>query len=231
MSNIRIFSGGAAHGIVSTLTPAFTAATGLGIDGTFSAVGGLKARILAGERPDLAILTAAIAVELEAKGIAMPGESRAIGDVATAVALKADAAMASVSTAEDLRALLIRADAIYFPDPEQATAGIHFANVLRRLGIFETTAARHRTYPNGATAMAALAASSEALPVGCTQLTEIISTPGIHAIGDLPGDLGLSTTYTAAVITGTSRADAVRWLAAALAAPEHADARAACGFA
>ncbi|MGL4635389.1 MAG: molybdate ABC transporter substrate-binding protein [Beijerinckiaceae bacterium] len=231
MSSIRIYSGGAAHGIVSKLAPAFTAATGFGIDGTFSAVGGLKARILAGERPDLVILTAAIVAEFERLGITMPGESHLVGHVTTAVALKADAPAAQVATEQDVKALLLNADAIYFPDPELATAGIHFANVLRRLGIFEGTSARHRTFPNGATAMAALAASPDRNPVGCTQLTEIVSTPGIRSIGDLPGDLGLSTAYTAAVVAGSEKADAASWLASALASSEHATARAACGFA
>jgi molybdate transport system substrate-binding protein len=65
MTSIGIFSGGAAHGLVKALTPSFIAATGLGIGGTFGAVGGLKARLLAGERPDMVILTAAIVAELE----------------------------------------------------------------------------------------------------------------------------------------------------------------------
>jgi molybdate transport system substrate-binding protein len=230
MTNLSIFSGGAAHGIVKALTPAFTAATGLGIDGTFSAVGGLKARLLAGERPDMVILTAAIVAELKTLGLVLRGESRAVGDVTTAVALRAGDPAADIGAAEDLRDLLTRADAIYFPDPEQATAGIHFANVLRRIALFDATRSRHRTYPNGATAMAALAASTETFPVGCTQLTEIVSTAGIRAIGDLPGELGLSTTYVAAPLTGSPHVQPAQWLASAMAAPEHAAMRRACGF-
>jgi molybdate transport system substrate-binding protein len=231
MSRLRIYSGGAAHGAVKALTPAFTAATGLGVDGVFSAVGGLKSRLLAGERPDMVILTAAIVKELEAAGIAAVGESRAVGAVATSVALRDADPAADVATVDGLRALLARADAIYFPDPELATAGIHFAGVLRRLDLLDTTKPRQRTFPNGATAMAALASAKEPLAVGCTQLTEIVSTQGIRAIGDLPGDLGLLTTYVAAPLAGSLQADAARWLAAALAAPENANVREACGFA
>jgi molybdate transport system substrate-binding protein len=231
MSSITLFSGGAAHGIVKALTPAFTAATGLAIDGTFSAVGGLKARLLAGEKPDMVILTAAIIGELEDKDLAVAKGSRVVGAVTTAVAMRNDDPAPDLRTADDLRVLLLRASAIHYPDPEQATAGIHFASVLRRLGIFDQTAAHHRTFPNGATAMAALAASKENFPVGCTQQTEIVSTPGIRAISDLPGDLGLCTIYTAALMKGSAHAQAVRWLIKAMAAPDHAALRTRCGFA
>jgi molybdate transport system substrate-binding protein len=230
MSTIRIVSGGAAHGLVQRLEPALLAATGCRIDGVFSAVGGLKARLIAGEQADVAILTAAIIAELEDKGLAVTGESRAIGAVSTAVAVRSSDPAPKVGTADDLRAALIAATSIHFPDPTLATAGIHFAGVLRALGIHDETASRHRTFPNGATAMAALAAATDQRPIGCTQLTEIISTQGITSIGDLPGDLGLRTVYTAALLSGSRQAQAVQWLIAALAGPAHAADRSACGF-
>ena len=81
-----------------------------------------------------------------------------------------------VGDAAGLRAALLAADAIYFPDPKQATAGIHFAGVLERLGIAADVASRLKTFPNGATAMRELAAATTDRPIGCTQVTEIIST-------------------------------------------------------
>jgi molybdate transport system substrate-binding protein len=231
MNAITVMSGGAAHGLVKRLEPGLLAATGCRINGTFSAVGGLRACLLAGEAADVVILTAAIIRELQDKGLAASGGSRDVGGVSTAVAVREGDPQPSIATPEELRAALLAASGIYFPDPVQATAGIHFANVLRRLGIAEATADRHRTFPNGATAMAALAASGEPSPVGCTQLTEIVSTPGVTAIGDLPGELGLVTTYTAAVMSGTRAPEASRWLVDALAADGNAAIRHACGFA
>ena len=35
--------------------------------------------------------------------------------------------------------------------------------------------------------------------LGCTQITEIKYTPGVTLVGALPEDLGLATTYSAAV--------------------------------
>ena len=86
-----------------------------------------------------------------------------------------------VGDAAALRAALLGADAIYFPDPKLATAGIHFAKVLDRLGIGRDVTMRLRPYPNGATAMRALAGARSERPIGCTQVTEILSDAGRDA--------------------------------------------------
>ncbi len=112
-----------------------------------------------------------------------------------------------VGDADSLRAALLAADAIYFPDPKLATAGIHFAKVLDRLGIREAVADRLRPYPNGATAMREMA-SAQGRPIGCTQVTEILNTPGVTLVAPLPQEFELATIYTAAVATRSASPDA-----------------------
>ena len=60
MKKLRILSGGAAQGLVEALRPAFEAESGCTIDGTFGAVGAMRARLLGGEPADLVILTRAL---------------------------------------------------------------------------------------------------------------------------------------------------------------------------
>ena len=55
------------------------------------------------------------------------------------------------------------AQGIYFPDPDKATAGIHFMNVLKALGLDETMRPKFRVFPNGATAMGEMAKSTDCL--------------------------------------------------------------------
>ena len=104
-----------------------------------------------------------------------------------------------VSSAASLKASVLASDGIYFPDPLRSTAGIHFASVLKRLGIDATVASRLRTFPNGATAMRELAASELSHPIGCTQITEINYTDGVRLVGALPDEYALTTAYVAAV--------------------------------
>ncbi|HEY2135709.1 MAG TPA: substrate-binding domain-containing protein, partial [Xanthobacteraceae bacterium] len=155
--SLKILSGGAAQGLVAALTPQFRAATGADIEGTFGAVGAMRDKLTAGASADMLILTSSLIAELTLAGHVAAGSAADLGSVATGVAVRTGDPALAISDADALRAALRAADAIYFPDPKLATAGIHFAKVLERLGIAAEVAGRLRTFPNGATAMRALA--------------------------------------------------------------------------
>lgn len=226
---LHILSGGAAQGLVARLQPAFEARHGCRIAGTFGAVGLMKDKLLAGTPCDLLILSQALIDELAAQGHARAATARAVGLVKTGVALRKDRTPYSLHSARDLQALLQAAPAIYFPDPAKATAGIHFMKVLQALGLDGDTG-KLRTFPNGAAAMAALAQAPEAGAVGCTQVTEILFTPGVQLTGLLPPPHELATTYTAAVAAGAAEPALARELIAALTAAGTETDRLACGF-
>jgi molybdate transport system substrate-binding protein len=54
-------------------------------------------------------------------------------------------------------------------------------------------------HPNGAIAMKTMGASTGGAPLGCTQATEILYTPGVTFIGVLPLEFELSTLYSVAI--------------------------------
>lgn len=227
---LRILSGGAAQGLVGALAPQFEAETGCEIGGTFGAVGAMRDKLLAGEPADLLILSRALIDELARGGQVGADSVVDVGAVETAVAVRAGDAAPDVSNGPALRAALLAADAIYFPDPKLATAGIHFAGVLERLGIAREVAARLKAFPNGATAMRALAKATSARPVGCTQVTEIVATPGVTLVAPLPQGYGLATVYTAAVCTKAALPDQARALAELLAGNGAREVRKRAGF-
>jgi molybdate transport system substrate-binding protein len=230
MKTLHILSGGAAQGLVRALQPAFEAAHGCELRATFGAVGAMKEKLLAGEPCDVLILTDALVEELTAGGRAVAGSARALGLVPTGLAMTSAASAPSVQTADDLKALLAGASAVYFPDPAKATAGIHFMKVLQALGLVESLATRLRTFPNGAAAMGAMAQSGDAKAVGCTQVTEILFAPGVELVGLLPPPHGLATVYTAAVCAQAGEPDLAAALVETMAASEAAQARKDAGF-
>ena len=214
MTTIRILGGGATQGWVEQRRAAFETATGCTIDGTFGAVGAMKAKLLAGEAVDLILLSRALIDELTREGHVVASSVTDIARVETAVAIRQGDSLTSIADKDGLRAALLAADEIHFPDPAQATAGIHFAKVLRELGIWADVESRLKTAPNGATAMRALAASTARRPIGCTQATEIVATSGIVLVGPLPPGCELVTTYTAAVTARAQHpAEAARLIA------------------
>jgi molybdate transport system substrate-binding protein len=227
---IRLLSGGAAHGVVRALADSFRAATGYEIDGTFGAVGAMRDRLLAGEPADLVILTRKLVDELVASGDVVPAPRGDLGVARAGVAVRAGDSLPDISGADALRAALRDARGIYFPDPERATAGIHFAGVLAKLGVADELADRLRTFPNGATAMRALAQATDARPVGCTQITEIRSAPGVTLVGPLPAAFALATIYSVGVCTRAAQPEAARRFADLLAGNASRAERIAAGF-
>ena len=196
---LNLLCAGAAQGLIKALEAGFAARTGTTLASSFGAVGAMKEALLAGAPCDLMIVTDAMVATLCDSGQLLGAGRAALGRVRTGLALRAGDAAPDAASPEALRAALLAAPAIYFPDPARATAGIHFADVMRQLGILDVLAPRLRTFPNGATAMRALAASAEPGAIGCTQITEILYTDGIVLLGALPPQFELATVYTAAV--------------------------------
>jgi molybdate transport system substrate-binding protein len=207
---LNILSGGAAQSVVSALAADFRAATGYELDCMFSAVGAMKAKLLSGAPADLVILTRTVIAELAAGGQVLPDSCADLGRVRTGVAVRAGDPLPDIASASALRGALLAAEGIFIPDPQKATAGIHFARVLDTLGIRAEVAPRLKSYPNGATAMRALAQAGGAHLVGCTQVTEINDTPGVVLAGLLPPEFELTTVYSVGVCAGATAPAAAR---------------------
>jgi molybdate transport system substrate-binding protein len=230
MTSLKILSGGAAHGLVASLKPQFKAMTGLDIAGEFGAVGAMADKLRGGTPVDIVVLTAALIATLASENLVVTGSIADIGRVETAIAVRSGDPPVSVHDAAALREAFLAADAIFVPDTKASTAGIHVARVLQQLGIADEVAARLKIFPNGATAMRNLAASSAARPVGCTQSTEIIGTAGVMLSGSLPPGCELSTVYTAAVAAQAGDPRHAKDLIGLLAGARQRDLRSRAGF-
>ena len=206
MTKLNILSGGAANGLVGSIAEKFKAQTGLDIEGEFGAVGAMADKLRAGTPADIVVLTAALIAKLAQENLVVSASIADIGMVETALAVRAKDSPVIARDAAALREVFLAADAIFVPDTEVSTAGIYVAKVLQQLGIAEKVAARLKIFPNGATAMRHMAASDAARPLGCTQSTEIINTPGVVLSGSLPPGCELSTIYTAAVAARAANA-------------------------
>ena len=227
---LHILSGGAAKSVVSALAAGFRAETGYELSCTFSAVGAMKAKLLAGAPADLVILTKAVVAELAAGGQVIAIDCADLGKVRTGVAVRSGDAVPDIATSAALRSALLAADGIYIPDPQKATAGIHFAGVLDQLGIRAELAPRLKAFPNGNTAMGELARVQGGRQIGCTQVTEIKSTPGVVLAGLLPPEFELATVYTAGLCAGAASPEAARRFIALLAGEGSRALRVKAGF-
>ena len=199
------------------------------LDATFGAVGAIKAKLDAGAPCDALILTLPMLERLAEAGTVERDSIAALGTVRTGVAVRTDDPKPAIATSDALREAFIRADELFLPDPVLATAGIHCMKVLEQLGIGAEMAAKLRPHVNGAAAMAALARTTSAHPIGCTQVSEILYTPGVGLVGMLPKAFELATVYAIAVTRHAAMPGQARRLAALLTTGSDSQ-RAAAGF-
>ena len=128
---------------------------------------------------------------------------------------------------EALKATLLAAGRIHFPDPERATAGMHVAKVVRR-----PRAARRRACACTRTARRRCAlwprrrGSGTRLHAGDRDR----ATPGLKRVGALPAPFALATAYAAAA-TDTQRTALAQALVALLCGSGSRELRRRAGFA
>jgi molybdate transport system substrate-binding protein len=228
--NIHLLSGGAANAAVTGVQDDFEKETGCAVQATFSAVGAMHDQLISGTPCDLVILTRPLIDKLIASGHVVAGSAQSLGRVKTGIAVRTGEQHPDVGTREALTAALRAAKGIYFPDPAKATAGIHFLNVLKALGLDQELSAAFRVYPNGATAMQAMADSAEPGLIGCTQVTEINYTPGVDLVANLPHEFELATDYTLGICNQAQQPELAQKLAVMLTGPASAAMRKQGGF-
>ena len=206
---LNVLCAGAVKGLVLALQGDFERATGLRLHPTFGAVGAIREALGSGAPCDVFIATDRMVESLQASGELRAGTEIAIGRVQTAIAVRASAPTPRIDDAESLKAALLAASALYFPDATLSTAGAHVASILERLGLRDALASRLRMFANGATAMRELADSDDGA-IGCTQATEIRYTPGLALVGALPPPFALATLYSATVARSARDVDGAR---------------------
>jgi molybdate transport system substrate-binding protein len=201
---------------------------------SFGAVGAMKEKLLAGEACDILVLTRPMLEQLAIEGWVVSSTLSDLGSVGTGIAISSKLkSIPDVTTDASLRANLLAATTIHFPDPAKATAGIHFQSVLKKLGVFDEVAARCQHYPNGAAAMASLAKNDPKfgnLQIGCTQISEILYTKGLKLVGELPMPFQLRTMYAAALTPAGAESSRAHKMLKKLTAPKTQTLRKKGGF-
>lgn len=230
MTMLRILSGGAAQAVVEKIAQDFQRETGHEINGEFSAVGAMRDKVLAGDAADVVILTATLIDELAAAGHVVAGTRTDLGKVGTGVAMRAGAPLPDVSNPEALRAHLLAAAKIACPDPAVATAGKVVMRMAELLGISDEIKGKMQFFPNGYAAMKWLAASSNGLDTGITQVTEILPNPGVKLAGQLPDTLQMKAVYSAGLGARAGNAAVAKAFMARLVAPAARPVLTACGY-
>ncbi len=183
-------------GVLRDLLPR-AAAAGLEADARFDPTARLLARIEAGERGEIAILTDAGIEALSAQGILNGATRRDLAHSYVGMAVKAGAAKPDIATPAALRATLLAAPSIAYS--RAGASGIFFAGLIERLGIAAEVNAKATIIPQGFTAE--LAARGEAA-IAIQQVSELMAIEGIDMVGKLPPETNTCAVFSAALFSG-----------------------------
>jgi molybdate transport system substrate-binding protein len=219
MATLRVLSAGAAQAVIGKVMAEFERRTGHEVRAEFGAVGAMKAKLLAGSPADVIVLTAPMIEELAASAHVVAGSRADLGRVGTGVAVRAGTPLPDVSSRRALRGNLLAASAVACPDPAIATAGRIVMQMMERLGMAGEVRGRMKFFPNGASAMGWLAASTGRNEMGITQVSEILPHAGVTFVSPLPEEFQARATYTAGVAARAQNPDLAGDFIATLTAP------------
>lgn len=193
------------------------------LDATFLPTQLLLPRIRAGERGDLAILTADGAAELVAGGVLLGQTDLARSHVG--IAVRAGAPHPDISSTDAFVAALLAAKSIVMS--RAGASGIFFGQLLERLGIADAVRAKATILPSGFTAEPVARGEAE---LAVQQVSELMVVPGVEIVGRLPAEIEGVTVFSAGVFREATNGDAARQLLAALADPGLHPLFTACGL-
>jgi molybdate transport system substrate-binding protein len=182
--------------------------------------GMIAKRVSDGEAGDAILNTTSSIDGLTKAGKVIASTSKHVASSGVGISVRKGARKPDISTPEALKQTLLSAKAVAYSDPNGGGAsGIHFAEVLRQLGIADQVNAKAklgRGVPNGEAV-----ARGEA-DIAVQQIPELMPVAGTELVGPLPRELQKITAFSAAVLATSKEPKAVSALIEFLASPETA---------
>jgi len=211
MTDLSVYSSIGVRSAAEELFRRFEKQNGSRLAATWGTAPMLVARIEAGERADVFILSRAGIDTLLKQGKVLAGSDVTLAGSGVAIAVKAGAPKPDISTAEALRETLLKTKSIAYSEPSAGGAsGVYFAKLLERMGIAEQMKPKTKYPPAGGFSAELLLTGEAELAV--QQKPELLHVAGVEIVGFLPGDLNVVTDFVAALMVDTKKAEAGKTL-------------------
>jgi molybdate transport system substrate-binding protein len=190
---IEVLSTLALRGVLVEIEADFGARTGLAIAATYKSTNAQLIAISAGATADVAIITRPAIDQLVGEGKIAPGSTADVAQSGVGLAVRAGARQPDIATVEAFKRALLAAKSIAFS--RLGASGIHFAEVIERLGIADEV---RRKAIISDSYVGEIAARGEA-ELAVQQVSELMPVAGIDIVGPLPGDLQKISMFAAGV--------------------------------
>ena len=175
-------------------------------------------RLAAGEMPDVLVAQTATVDRLVQEGRALGNTRAGIGKIGVGVAMGKGAARPDISSADGLKASLLKADAVVY---SQGASGLLVEEMLKKIGVADQIKSKVVQLPQGSDVMKRLGTGS-GNQIGFTMVSEIKlgESFGGKLVGPLPAAIQTYTPYEAVVLSSSKAPDAARAYVRAIVTPE-----------
>ena len=226
---LRLIGARAVQEATRPLAEQFTARTGHAVEHSYSPVGTVRKRLADGEQHDIVIVSASVMDEMAAEGVVDAATRTALGSTSIGMCVREGAAHPDIATPEAFRQTVIAARSVAISDlAVGGTAGTYLNGLFERIGLSDVINAKAQRRGGGVD-VAKCVAAGEA-DIGFTFISEILPVPGAAVVGPLPAPYGNTTTYVAAVRSGSAEAEPARALIRAFLDPAARDLWREVGF-
>jgi molybdenum ABC transporter, periplasmic molybdate-binding protein len=218
-AEIKILSANGMREVMQDLGPRFETATGHRLSVSFATLGVIVRRVQDGAPADVIVIPQEGIDRMLKDGKTSAEAVTVLASSGMGLIVRKGAPKPDISTPEALKRTLLAAKSVTYLDPSAGgTTGVHFANVLERLGIAQAMKAKMVLHPN-ARAGAALVANGEA-EIGVNLIQELMPLPNIDVVGPLPSDLQLTLVFAATIMKDAKEVAASKELIEFLRTPE-----------
>jgi molybdate transport system substrate-binding protein len=218
-ADVHILCASGMREIVSELQSRLGQIVGQQVRMSFGEAGDLRKRIQGGEIADVAVLPRIVLDEVSADGNIVPGTVVDISQSSIGIGVRKDGPKPDIGSAEKFKQVLLAAKVIVVTDPASGgIAGVHVADVFRRLGIVDQLAPKLRLTRGQRNAE--FVAKGEA-DIAVQLSNEIRLVSGIEFI-PFPSEFGRTFVFSAALGSNAKEANAAKAILQLLAGPETA---------
>lgn len=184
-----------------SILPAWEAAGGT-VDVLWNPTGVLVDRVRDGERADVIITIDEPTLRLADEHILKADTIRPVARAGFGLAVRAGTPLPDISTVDGFRAALLSARSIAYS--LTGASGIHFLEVVERLGIADEVKKRAVTIPAGFTAEKIVSGEAE---LAVQQISELMSVDGVDIVGPFPAPWQKYTDFSAAAFSNSRNLD------------------------
>lgn len=225
MTTLKIFSTNAMRSAMADIIAAFEHASGNTLSIGWSTTNQTLSRIQSGETADVVIATGPGIDELSQLGKIVHGSRAELGSALIGIGVRAGAPRPDIDTVLAFKRALLAAKSI--THTTLGLSGMHFMQVIERLGIADQLQPKLRAIPGGLVGELVVRGEAE---LGVQMVSEILAVEGFELVGLFPPELQQVTSFAAAMLTGTQRAEAAKAFILFLTTPAAVNAMKTKGF-